>query len=790
MPAVVAPARASGELPRAGAPRPLRLVSSGGAPLDGSPSDVAWERGGGGVFFTLERQGTRNIWRAFPDPQDGSRFPAWRALPVTNFRAPIYAAQPSPLPDGRALVCVSNALSSVAATTRVAQIVRYDLAKSEFRALSDGVRLYDSPQVSPDGARVAFAGGAGAEARVFVASASNPLKRVLPDVTLVRSAMRRPIWLDERALLIEGTAPQGRGLYWMSTDGARAPQIIVNGGGDANTMGENGLVFSAKISKNAPTNLYVVARDGSGLRVLAETTGARHPATAPDGQTLAYDAPPPNGSSGDERALWVVPLLRVDNRAAARMALLTHETRAKMLSSRVRFASSGARVLLQLGCEEDSLIGRGRAPRLKRETVSLPVNVRPTARFCADRAPEYDGPSAQLSSVRAQNGVVAIVGSLRGATDSNVTLEVGQGGKPRRWELLPVAFPLTSPLLDAEGNRVLAMWTPPKGARGDWTLRLSLRGLGGGTQSVLRVRLPLPLPASPPLPPIPSPTNSATGNAIGRAGNLTIEPLPRATPLPALPDVVPVRGAFLPNPSGALPPIPPLAPSPDDVSDLPDFPAMQTPDTSSTTPPIVPTTTPPIVLPPVATSSPAGVGVVLFDPTRFPALPPSVAPAPMPPIAVASGEDEGDYGEVPDAPAGTPFVAQFNVAGTPARMAPREKVKVTFWGVNRGSSTWETGSRGADRVRLVARWVDFSTGTRRWWNFFWLPESVAPGERLKREIEVPAPSRAGKYKLIYGLVRLPASGEYAPPAYSAPQESWADEFGAIAFAVEVGTNSP
>ncbi len=725
MPSLSARAQPTGELPRAGAPRPLRLVSSDGAPLTGSPSDVAWERGGGGVFFTLERDGTRNIWRAFPDPQDSSRFPAWRALPVTDLRAPRYAAQPSPLPDNRSIVCVSNALSSAPATARVAQIVRYDLAKSEFRALSDGIRLYESPQISPDGMRVAFAGGVGADARVFVAATRNPLKRVLPDVTLVAEQARRPIWLDDNLLLIENMAPQSRGLYGMPTDGARAPQVIVGGGGEANTMGENGIVFSAKTGKNAPTNLYIAARDGSGLRVLTGTTGARRPATSPDGQTLAYDAPSPNSSQTDERALWVLPLLRVENRVAA----------------------------------------RARASRV---------------RFCADRAPEYDGPSAQLSSVRALGGGVAIVGSLRGATNANVTLEVGQGGKPRRWDSLPVTFPLASPLLDAEGNRVLTTWNPPKGARGDWTLRLSLRGLGGGTQSLLRVRLPLPAPPPQLLPPVPAPTDDAiTSNATARGENLGTEPLPRATPLPALPDVTPVRGAFLPLPLGALPPIPSVVPSANGADDLPDFPAMQSPDA----PPTAPS--------PVAVSPPtAGVNIVPFDPSRFQAPPPVTVPSQTPPIVPETADADSNYGDAPDAPADIPFVAQFNVAGTPARMAPREKVKVTFWGINRGSANWETGSSGADRVRLVARWVDFSTGTRRWWNFFWLPQSVAPGERTKREFEVPAPARPGKYKLIYGLVHLPASGEYTPPAYSASQESWADEFGAIAFAVEIAPKSP
>ena len=177
-----------------------------------------------------------------------------------------------------------------------------------------------------------------------------------------------------------------------------------------------------------------------------------------------------------------------------------------------------------------------------------------------------------------------------------------------------------------------------------------------------------------------------------------------------------------------------------------------------------------------------------IDPARLQSPePPATQPAATPPVS-PNQEDDGNYGERPDVPADTAFAAQFDIAGTPARMAPREKIKVTFRAINRGTATWQTGGSGADRVRLVARWVDFSTGTRRQWNFFWLREAVAPGERTNWDFDVPAPARAGKYKLIYGLVRLPASGEYNAPLYSAPQEVWPDEFGAIAFAVEVAPN--
>ena len=712
------PARAdshSGELPRAGAPRPLRLIAPDGLPLAGLPRDVAWETRGGGVFFTLERDGTRNIWRAFPDPQDKSRFPAWRALPVTNLRAPRYAAQPCPLAGDRALICVSNVLASASqnasqSAASVAQIVRFDLGKEQWTALSDGARVYQSPRVSPDGTRVAFAGGQGAQTRVLTAP-TNSGNRVLPAATPVMDNARQPVWLDNNALLIESLAPGARGLYRIPLDQAM-PKLVVGGGGEANVVGENGIVFSAKTAPDAPPNLYLVARDGSGLRVLSATENARRPATSPDGTTLAFDAPQNGSPQNGARVLWLLPLLRAQNNAVAQ-----------------------------------------NKPRL---------------RFVADEnnASQYEVPTAQLGAARAASQGVAIIGNLRGAANSVVTLEVGQGEKPRKWEKISVSFPPTAPLLDLQGNRVLTFWNPPPRARGVWTLRLSLSGLGGGAQSLLRVRLPLPVDALPPIP-TPAPVESASVET-SRVETSLSSPLPRATPLPI--------------PSISL--VPPVVDD-NESDDLPAFPAIESPVPAPIPPIVVPPTPNSPVVAPIKTPTTLQIPIVPIEPMRVPTLAKNSTETPdIVPVA----SDDANYGDAPAA-TGEPFSAQFNVAGTPARVEPGQKIKVAFWGWNRGTANWETGGDGANRVRLVARWVDFSTGTRRGWNFFWLRDAVAAGERTNWSFDLTAPSRSGQYKLIYGLVRWPASGEFRAPAYSAPQENWDGEFGAIAFAVEVAPKS-
>ena len=775
----------SGELPRAGAPRPLRILAPDGAPLGGVPSDVAWEKRGGGVFFTLERNGTRNIWRAFPDPQDSSRFPAWRALPVTDLRAPRYAEQPDPLPGDRALVCVSNVLATATAPSatapsaiapsaiapdssqlaRVAQIVRLDLTGSRWTALSDGARFCQSPQVSPDAKFVAFAGGRGAQTGVFTAPMRDFGGRDQLQITPVVNRARRPIWLDNSALLIESLAPEARGLYRVKL-AQPAPQLVIGGGGEANFLGANGIVFSAKTAAKEPPHLYLVARDGSGLRVLNATENARRPAPAPDGETLAFDAPnssePNDSSPNGARALWLLPMLPVQKGASV---------------AQVGQQTGGAPVAQTAPENRGALVANlASAKRGLRLIVDD---------FIGNKTTSYDAPLAQLTMARAASRGIAIIGALRGAANSTVVLEVGQGEKPRRWE--PIALvPPAAPSLNARGERVLAFWDPPQRARGVWSVRLSLSGLGGGAQSLLRVRLPLPLDA---LPPIPAPVEPANSGAQPASGTVVLPP--PSSPLP-----IPTDNVFGADTPGGN------APASDafgDVlgdADLPLFPPIQSPiplpvpsltsPTSMAPPPVEPSVATPDKTPPITP-----ISIVPIEPMRVPdsanTASGSVAmPGQTPPIIPI---DNTIVDGAAPAATGEAFSAQFDVAGTPARMAPGQKIKVAFSGWNRGSASWQTGGDGENRVRLVARWVDFSTGTRRQWNFFWLRDAVAPDERTQWEFDLTAPARPGKYKLIYGLVRLPASGEFRAPAYSAPQESWAGEFGAIAFAVEVAPQS-
>ena len=119
-------------------------------------------------------------------------------------------------------------------------------------------------------------------------------------------------------------------------------------------------------------------------------------------------------------------------------------------------------------------------------------------------------------------------------------------------------------------------------------------------------------------------------------------------------------------------------------------------------------------------------------------------------------------------------------------MKPGQSANVTFWALNTGTQRWSAGARGqyTGAVRLVARWVDLDGGNRRKWVMQWLKTPVAPNERTRWNFDLVAPSQPGRYKLIYGLVRLNEEAYEAPP-YNAQQNSWPGEFAAIAFAVTV-----
>ncbi len=635
-------------MPRAGAPRVLRLIDAAGRPLQGSLSEPRWETRGDGLFFTRQWGGTRNIWRAFPDPQDSNRYPTWRALPLTQFEPPVFASGAVPIRGTRSLLLVSNAANPRGA----GQILQFELVSALLRPLTNFENGAFEAAPSPNGETMAFAATQGGATAIYLQSLRGGAPRRL------MNDARNPTWQDERTLLVESAT--GDGIFRVPLGEGSRPTLLGKGRHISATGDGALLALSAASGASAPSQIYLLAGDGSGQRVLTGTQSGQRPALSPDGRNLAFDAPLPGTNS--TRALWILPLQRENAAPPAPREFPRQTPRRRIVEN----------------------------PQIGAQTRPAPP-----------QTTRVDAPVAQISGVQSTlSGAILILGNI-GGENIRATLEVGAGAAPTRWRVIPLSTPRAA-------GAPLAQWTPPASARELWTLRLTVSSATGATQSLFSVRLPLnsrPPAATPALRPTPSPS------VLPRGG-----PLPPA-PLPNLP--APPSSPRLPSPA----PLPPSLPTP-----------TATPRPTPTPRPVPP--------------------------------PPLTQPAP-PPVAPSSPRRDA---------------ANFNVSGTPATMKAGQTATVSFWALNEGTQNWETAGRGA--VRLVARWVNLEGGNRNTWRFHWMRTPVAPGQRTRWNFDLVAPPQPGRYKLIYGLVRLRGENVQAPP-YNAPQNSWPDEFAAIAFAVTV-----
>ncbi len=803
---------------RVGAARALRLVDAEGRALTGDLSEPHWETRGGGLFFTRYFGGTRNIWRAFPDPRDASRYPRWRALPVTQFAAPLFAAGACPLDGDRALLMRSNATNPRAA----AQVTRFDLLRLELRALTsvpDGV-VGIAP--APDGQSFAFtaatrnlalpgavltnpsrnAAGRDASNRAAsnrVASSSSDasgappsgfsmavwrqsLQRGAASLELVARNAWRPAWQGTDSILAESVADAAIFRLSLAALGRPNSTLTKLAPGSQISASRDGatLIFVGK--SDAGAQLYLLAGDGSGQRALASTEGAEAPALAPDGRMVAFTAPLSQARGEKERALWILPLpLDTASLSGAPFADASPEPGAE-LEMPVEDAAIAAPGAAARGDEQPSggvvispppgASAENQAPQISNEVAApggdetrpLPLKTR------------NEAPVALIRAVQnAPGGALAIWGTASGR-DASATLEIGQGSAPKRWEARPISLPTTP-------NEPLLLWNPPSPARGVWNFRLSVSGVGGAAQSVFSVQLPL----------APRPTPLPNSFPISRGASGVV---PGANPRSSLPATRSNRGAMrgaatnsgtanrstanrsTANNSaanGTTSSMPAGGPLPS--ASLPDLPAAPLP-APAPLPPLLP-------LPPAQETprtAPHSVGQSIGPsagqsgtlPPRYPNADTAFPPAPRSnpsPLLGLTGRD----------------AATFNVSDTLAQMKVGQRVSVTFWALNRGTRAWlATPSRGeaaGTTVRLVTRWIRFDNGNRNGWSYQTMKTGLAPNARANWKFELVAPTQPGRYKLIYSLQRVAPGWE--PPAYNALQETWPGDFAAIAFAVTV-----
>lgn len=829
-----------------------------GVALQGAPSEI---------FFTRTSKGTSNLWRAvLEDDRDSvastrsltngassdstrpldresdevarrlsTRGQVLRARPLTRFKAPFFASDATPTPDGHAVLCVTNALGLSGGENRGQvdparrRIARLDLESGQLTAVSAfGYNSY-APAIAPDGTRMAFVSDRLGPEQVFVAFMDGGDAQRVESGIATRQAARRPFWLDNETLVLESTrrantslyrialpqhiidrAPNdageenatsafdanrrqpGAALLWKrGGQGARAPNgrqlCVATATGDDFPNGNN----RPASGDDSGARLYFLAGDGSTVRTVPSTEGARNPVFSPDGSALLYDAP--LASSGD--------------------------------------SSSAAN-------DEDISPDASEALEANRGLWLLPmVRVAPTARLLAVRAVASRSSSAPIATEE-----IEIVGTAFASGDDapQVQLQWGEGDEPSRWNNLPLRR------VPAQAA-TLATWRPPAKSSGPWMLRLTVTDSDGDkAESFLPVSRPLPspLPSKTETPaaisiaaPAPSttPASPATTSNVATAPNASIaarpsnatlsNPLPRRSRAAAsttnksgrtrnrerLPIVASSQAAA--RTVAALPPPtlpPPALPaseagaeatpnndsgagarprdsarsqnrtddaeprpsdemndaSPDDVS-LPPFPVP-----SSGGP--LPTPVRPKTDLPRGDSATHQATQNASDATRDDEHEPDPRNGSRGRDAVdegaakpdeASSATKASRAKSSDASRGARLV----VTGAPRETTPGREMALIARLSNRGRNTWESESERP--VRLLVRWQDVATRRRARWEIKWLRDDVRPGQTVSLPFSISAPPRPGTYTLSVSLLRLNGSTYQPPPADSRARDN-------------------
>lgn len=302
--------RANGaELPHPRAPRLLRLVDASGAALKGDCFAPRFAFRGNGLFFQRDIQNTRQTWFAAPI-RSAERYPAWRAVPILRSRSPLrFSEAISFQKDNTVFVAAGNSDQKSALDTQLLLIKAKDTTLS--RTLWRGRERLAHLALSPDARTLVFTryfrDGQGRE--------TPQLWRIDPNAkakpTLILKSARRAFWINGSTLVFERLLGERTAFYAFDPLGKSAPRLLMHGSGEGAALGEEaGIVFAARGSSSILTSLYLLASDGSGLRIMPESVGARHPVVSGDGRCLAFDAPNPQTGA---RNLWLARVALPDS---------------------------------------------------------------------------------------------------------------------------------------------------------------------------------------------------------------------------------------------------------------------------------------------------------------------------------------------------------------------------------------------------------------------------------------------------------------------------------------------
>ena len=606
--------------------------------------------------------------------------------------------------------------------------------------------------LSPDGSRLAYVSSRSGVEAIYL----EPVGERMGDINIRRIAFRarNPVWMDANTLIYESTKAEQKGLYRISIPAGGGalgePELLFSRGGEVAVSPDKKAICLAIIDeKSGGSQLFLLAPDGSGARVLPQTKGARRPSFSPDGKAIFFDAPAPVAegslvSASRERVIWTLPLV-----ASPPVAQLFSAREAKNGDVEIvgtLFSSEEGNVQAQLefspGEGAEPVEGQPEMADASRVWFTCPLN----------RAPIHNG----------------VLGSW--------PLPRKKAGETQAWTMRLTAT-------DGAGERAVStltfMWPPDKNA---------------GNSNIT-------------LPPFFAVNPEDYGLTIEPEAAPKIEP-PKAS---APPQVVPSKVVAPPvaAPKNTVPKIVPPTAAPTAAVPSKVVPPNAAPPKAA--PPKV--VAPPVKPAPVATSPSLPPSVPSFSSLPEPFDPAEIAPMPFPIRSDSEVEEEEESAPIPAAPLARRASAQAapriakalpraapkpveqkaskpapkNNGGIPSRMKSGSTVPVTVILRNTGSRSWS--STGDSPVRLIYRWINADTNIRQRWAVHWLREEVPPGKSTQMKFDLVAPPATGRFILTYALVRLNSQiydgKSYKPPSTKAKDHRWPGEFGAVSFNITV-----
>ena len=713
---------------RPGVMRPVSLVAPNQASLEGNFYNGTWHMEPRSkvvsLIFTREVNGTRNLWQATAEAEGH-----WNIKPLTNLPASQWVDHAQPLPDGRTLICVTNAFGD----GQMPHIARFDLKTGRLEVLlREGVPGH-SPSVSPDGRSLAFVRDAFGVPIIFLLPLNNA---AMPGAVRRVIEGRHPAWLDNSTLLFSDARKNG--LYrleiprdWPPLQALKTvPQGISWRSGRINVAPDGRqLCLVQEATNGAAGQLFFMAPNGSGERVLRNTEGALAPRFAPDNSALLFDAPLQNNGP---RTLWIMNLTPITPTIELSHVAVQSASAYQVVGTVFCEDSPDIDVKLEVGEGEApqrwQLLGTPRAP-LQKETLAvwqIPQQAQGdwTLRLTA-RSP--DGDTAQAT--------------------------------------MTLALPLKAGAIVANASPDVAISVAPvTGAAG----LIGTHGIASRVVSEAPKVFPdrnhttVPDPMHPDLLP-PSSKNTSVSSPPGLS---PAAPPQRVEKSPPANTAAPSGGALQLLPLPALPPPPFQNRNTAANNTIPTSPLLSSNSTATNTTPTlpqrivqVPPQAPPIVQRPPVTQTP----ILVQGPINLQAPPArhqnpnfkTAVPKATLPKATAKAPAKAPSKSQEAAP--DRGAAQWGFA-VPRRVKSGTEVQFNGQLRNEGKSVWNASS--SSPARVLVRWFDRDTKQRARWEIKHLPASVEPGQSVTLSFSVTAP-RPGNYYLQASIVRLPG-GKYQP----------------------------